>query len=226
MNTRAETEKSFWLKFLIIGLATLGYGLWGAKDALLDGPRRIEQAKIWEPLLNNKELEEKDRMAQWREAAEQNNWNSDRPAANITTKDAKEFVTWNYGVLVVCSIIALPCLIWCLMARGTWIESTDNGLRNSKGQELTLAQITKIDKAKWDKKGIAVVHFKTDAGVQEKFIIDDLKYQRQPTDTIMAWVEENVDDDLIVNGRTEVQIAADKAKAKADREQQLNETNS
>jgi hypothetical protein len=61
---------------------------------------------------------------------------------------------------------------------------------------------------------------------QEKFIIDDLKYQRQPTDTIMAWVEENVDDDLIVNGRTEVQIAADKAKAKADREQQLNETES
>lgn len=221
MNTRAETEKTFWLKFLIIGLATLGYGLWGAKDALLDGPRRVEQAKIWEPLLNDKSLKEEQRTAQWRVAAEENNWSTARPGHNITAKDAREFVVWNYGVFILCSIIALPCLIWCLLVRGTWIESTENGLRNSKGDELRLDQITKIDKAKWDKKGIAVVHYKTDAGADQKFVIDDLKYQRQPTDSIMAWVEQNVDVSLIANGRTEVQIAADKAKAKAKREQQL-----
>jgi hypothetical protein len=213
MNTRAETEKTFWLKFLIIGLATLGYGLWGAKDALLEGPKRVEQAKIWEPLLNDDSLEEKDRMAQWEEVAKANDWSPARPEHNIRIKDAKEFVVWNYGVLIVCSLIALPCLIWCLLSRGTWIESTENGLRSSAGQELSLKQITKIDKAKWDKKGIAIVHYKDELGSEKKFVIDDLKYQRQPTDLIMAWVEENVDESLVVNGRTEAQIAAGKKKA-------------
>jgi len=120
-------------------------------------------------------------------------------------------------MMTLCGLIGLPCIFWCLRTKGTWIESTENGLRNSAGQELTLDQITKVDKAKWDKKGITVVHYTDEQGGASSFVIDDLKFDRTKTDEIMAWLEENIDTKLVVNGRLESQIIKDKAKEAAEK---------
>ena len=81
---------------------------------------------------------------------------------------------------------------------------------------MTLDQITKVDKAKWDKKGIAVLHYTGNRGAST-FLIDDLKYERAATDEIMAWIEESIDTKLVVNGRLESQIAEEKAQAAAEK---------
>lgn len=222
MNKRAETEKFFWLKFLAIGLGTLGFGAYAGWDAIVEGPHRLAMAEVWEHIDHQVDLEQEAKMVKWRAAAKENGWSPKTPKKEIKVKSAKEFIWFNYGLLTLCWLIALPCLIWCLRTRGNWIESTQNGLRNSSGQELTLDQITKVDKARWDKKGIAVVHYTNEQGAST-FVIDDLKFQRAATDEIMAWVEQNIDAELVVNGRLESQIAADKAREaaeKAAREQQ------
>ena len=219
MKKRAETEKFFWLKFLVIGLGTLGYGAYAGWDAIVTGPHRLEMSEVWEPILLDSTLSEKHRDNLWKKAATEHEWPTKRPKKKYTVKDSKEFIWYNYGLMGLCWLIALPCLIWCLTTKGSWIEATGDGLRNSAGQELKLDQITKVDKAKWDKKGIAVLHYTGDQGAS-KFLIDDLKYERATTDEIMAWIEDNIDQELVVNGRLESQIAADKAKEAAEKASQ------
>lgn len=225
MNKRAATEKFFWLKFLVIGLGTLGYGAYSAWDALVVGPHQLEMAVVWEPI-HDSTVDEDIKTEQWKEIATKRGWDTKRPKKKYNVKSRTEFIWFNYGLMALCGLIALPCLFWCLKTRGTWIESTENGLRNSSGQQLTLNQITKVDKAKWDKKGITIVHYTNDQGGTSRFVIDDLKFERKTTDEIMQWLEENIDTKLVVNGRLESQIAADKAKEaaeKAARDQQIEE---
>ena len=222
MNKRAEVEKFFWLKFLAIGLGTLGYGAYAAYDAFVTGPHQLEMAEVWDPIHDSDQSEDA-KMKQWEEKASENGWNPKRPKKEYTVKSRTDFITFNYALMALCGLIALPCLLWCLKTKGTWIASTEDGLRNSAGQQLTLDQITKVDKAKWDKKGIAIVHYTDDSGGDRTFLIDDLKFERAPTDDIIAWVEDNIDTKLVVNGRLETEIAATKAKEaaeKAEREQQ------
>ena len=211
MNKRAELEKFFWLKFLLIGLGTLGGAAYGAYDAFVAGPDRLKQAKIWEPILLDESLSEEVKMNQWKEAAAEHGWKKSRPKKEIKIKSAKEFIWFNYGFTGLCLLISLPCLFWCLSTKGSWIESTENGLRNSAGKQLTLDQITKVDKAKWEKKGITVVHYSNDQGGISTFRIDDLKFERAKVDEIMAWVEDNIDSKLVVNGLLESQLATKKA---------------
>ena len=217
MNKRAGTENSFWLKFLVIGLGTLAFGAYSGWDAVVSGPHQLEVAKEWEPINLDETLSEEAKMDKWRAIATKKEWSLKRPKKKYNVKSRTEFIYFNYGMMALSGLIALPCLIWCLKTRGTWIESTENGLRNSAGQELTLDQITKVDKARWDKKGITVVHYNSDQAGQKTFLIDDLKYKRSTTDEIMAWVEQNIDPELIVNGRTEAQIATDKAQEAAEK---------
>ena len=217
MNTRADTEKFFWLKFLAIGLGTLAFGAYAAWDAFVTGPHRYAMAEVWEDIDHQADLTQEEKMAQWRPIAKKNGWSPKTPKKEIKLKSATEFIYFNYGLMALCGLIAIPCLLWCLKTKGTWIESTEDGLQNSSGQKLTLDQITKVDKAKWDKKGISVVHYTNEQGGTSTFVIDDLKFERAATDKIMAWVEENIDTKLVVNGRLESQIAADKAKEAAEK---------
>lgn len=110
--------------------------------------------------------------------------------------------------------MGIPCVLWYLKNKGTWIESTEDGLRSSNGQELKISQITQFDKVKWEKKGIGVFHYTNDQGAEEKFIVDDLKYDRKTTDKIVAWVETQIPSEMIVNGLTEVEYQAKAAEKK------------
>ena len=51
-----------------------------------------------------------------------------------------------------------------------------------------------------------------DQGRTSTFRIDDLKFERAKVDEIMAWVEDNIDSKLVVNGLMESELATKKAK--------------
>ena len=50
MNTRANTEFKFLLKYLLIGIACLGFALFSLYDGLVRFPARIPRAAAWEKL--------------------------------------------------------------------------------------------------------------------------------------------------------------------------------
>ena len=176
MNLRAQPERMFLLKFLVIGLICCAFAVYSAYDGFLAYPAEIPRAAAWEKL----QLENE--------------------ADAIQNK-----IYWQYVFIGLGLTIGLPCVCWYLANRNSWIESTEDGLRSSSGTELTLDQIYKFDKKKWEKKGIGVIHFKGNLGGTEgTFIIDDLKYDRKITDEIVRWVESKIPEEMIVNGQSEV----------------------
>lgn len=217
MNLRANAEKKFLLKYLIIGAACLAFAAWALYDGLVNYPSQIPRAQAWEDLqakIDGSEiLSPEDLSPMWKEISTKEGWSSKRLTDAHPVAAIEKNILYQYGFIAIGLAVGIPCIIWYLRTKGAWLESNENGLRLSSGQELQLSQITKFDKVKWEKKGIGVLHYTDDKGDEQKFVIDDLKFERKTTDQIVEWIETKIPAEMIVNGLTEVEYQA-KAKEK------------
>ena len=102
----------------------------------------------------------------------------------------------------VCTPLGLWLLYGVVAARGRWIEADEKQLRSSWGQELNYDQITRLEKKQWKKKGIAKVYYQAEDS-DKKFVIDDFKFHRQPTDEILRLLESRIDPAIITGGPPE-----------------------
>ena len=116
-------------------------------------------------------------------------------------------------------MIAIPCMLWFFKNRGTWLEIDGTQLSSSNGQSLDFSDIQTLDKKKWEKKGLATIHY----GVKKTFVLDDLKYARKIVDEMIAEIEAAIPADKIINGPTEVEIAKASEAKQAARQARLKE---
>jgi len=204
MTIRANADNKFLLKYLLIGLGCFIFGCFAVKDILIEGPLRMEIATAWEGLKADKSLDDGEIYERYKEIAkDKQGWPKKRPEKERqSVEKAREFVIWNYGYAIIGLGVGIPCLLWWLRNRGTWIEIEGDTLRSSRKQQLTVDQITGFDKKKWEKKGIGVITYQTETGPQ-KFVIDDLKYSRKETDEIVRMIEAKITHEMIVNGAPE-----------------------
>jgi hypothetical protein len=56
---------------------------------------------------------------------------------------------------------------------------------------VPFGSITGVGKKKWDSKGIATVRYELD-GQRSQFIVDDYKFEAEPTRKILAEIEEKL----------------------------------
>ena len=101
-----------------------------------------------------------------------------------------------------CALIGIPALLKWYLAKGTWVEGDETTIRSSKGKEVAIGQITKINKRKWEEKGLATIYY-SDNGKSKKFVMDDFKYDREPMGQLMRYAEANLTADQIVGGTRE-----------------------
>lgn len=202
MNLRATPESKFLLKYLVIGLGCLGFAIYSFYDGIFAYPARIPRAQAWEEL-SAEETDEQALVKRWREISKEKGWSSKRPTSEESVEAIENLIIYQYIFMAIGLGIGLPCLIWYLRSRNTWIESTEDSVRSSDGTEVKLTQIQKFDKKKWEKKGIGVLHYNAADGSSKKFVIDDLKYNRKTTDEIVCWIESKIPAEMIVNGPPE-----------------------
>ena len=212
---RASTNRAFLLKYLIIGVLCFAFFLWSTYDAFIKYPGKVERAKAWEVLLNDESLDDAQRQTEWKEIAKENGWNTKRPKKAESVDAIEQKILWNYLFMAVGLIIAIPNVLWYFQVNNTWIELRGDELSHSDGSKLRANSITKIDKKKWDKKGIALVHY-NEGGGENTLVIDDLKFERKATDAIMEHLESLVEREIIVNGKTEKELRAEKEKLIAE----------
>ncbi len=212
MNLRANTEKKFLLKYLIIGAVCLAFAAWAVYDGFVNYPSQIPRAQAWEDLeakiANSELLSSEDLSPMWKEISEKEGWDSKRLTDAHPVAALEKNILYQYAFIVIGLGVGIPCVLWYLRTKGAWLESSEDGLRLSTGQELKLSQITKFDKSKWEKKGIGVLHYTDESGSEQKFVVDDLKFERKTTDQIVAWIETKIPGEMIVNGLTEVEYNA------------------
>ena len=212
---RAIPDSRFLLKYLLIGLACIAFALWAARDGFIQYPKDLPKAAAWEELKADESLDDGQRDRAYKSIAEENGWPSKRPGK--TVHDIEQNIIWQYVFIAIGSLVGIPCIAWYLVNKGTWVETTDSGLRNSKGDELDFDQITQFDKKKWEKKGIGILTYQSKQG-EQKFVLDDLKYERKTMDNIVRLVESNIAPELIVNGEPELLRGKANAKKAASTE--------
>ena len=110
---------------------------------------------------------------------------------------------------IVATLVGIPVLINYLRSRNSWVECDGKTLRSSWGAELNLDQINEVDKKKWQTKGIAKIWYEKDGG-EQKFVLDDFKYDRAKMDEIMRQIESNLDRDKITGGPTQEEYDREK----------------
>lgn len=222
MDIKSNARSSYILKFLLIGLTALAFGLWNLKDAHFTYPAMRPHADAYlemqGPLNENGDamISDGDLQEAWAAYAEPR-------GLPITQPDLHDHIDFliksNYFIGGVFSLLGLWCLGTGLPAIGKWIELRDGTLSTKGGSDIALKDITEIDKKRWEKKGIAKVSATGDDGKVRTMIIDDLKFEREPTDQIMAEIERVAGEDKIINGKPESEYATLKLEKEAKRQE-------
>jgi hypothetical protein len=87
---------------------------------------------------------------------------------------------------------SLLMLGWALYNSRGQIRLKDEVLNVPGHPPIPLDKIESVDKAKWDRKGIAFVTYRTSGGQAGKFKLDDFVYQRSPIDQIFQQIEQSI----------------------------------
>ncbi len=192
MLVRANIDPKYVRQFLLTAAVFFAFALWFLFDGLVTYPRQRERALAYQ------ELVEEDRGDEWEQMAAERGWPTKDPG------DPKEELDIQIQ-LVLGGIAALPGLwfvIGFFRVRRRWIEMDENGLQSSLGQKLEFDQIEALDKRKWRSKGIAKISYRAD-GRRRRLVLDDWKYDRKATETILRGVESHLAVEQITGGSPE-----------------------
>ena len=93
--------------------------------------------------------------AAWTRLCDQNDWSIEYPGEPKNPYAIDQQFYMAAGIIP----FSLFFLFTLLRQRKAWVEADENGLRNSRNASLRFAQIEQFDKKRWDKKGIAWIHY-------------------------------------------------------------------
>jgi hypothetical protein len=189
MTIRAKSDPRFYLRFLLIGVAIFAMALWFLYDATIGYPKQHEQAVKYH------ELKEANKLETWPDVAREQGWPTDIPKNEFD-------IQGQYIWASVAALLGLWALSVVWLARGRWIEGTKTGITSSWGQSLDFANVITLDKKLWRKKGIAKITYQ-DGNRRRRFVLDDYKFQREPTGKILCELEARLDPEKIINGLPE-----------------------
>ena len=192
MQITAKTSKNYFFRLSLLTIFSIGGSLWFLYDGLVTYPQQRERA------LKYLEFKEKDQFNEWKAYAVEQGWSIDDPGK---PKEEIDFLK-QYIMSGIVAPFGLLFLFLLIRAYGRWIELNETGIRTSWGRELKFEQITALNKKKWDTKGIAKIVY-DDNGRKRRVVLDDCKYDVQPTRDILVEVEEQIGYEKITGGLPE-----------------------
>ncbi len=192
MTIRAKINSRHLFRLAAIGSFCFGLALWALYDGLVGWPNQRERALAYQ------ELDQEDRLEEWRKYATERGWE----VANPGPPKTEAAINGQFVMVGLAGVAGMWVFIHLLRSMGRWVETDGSGLKNSRGHQLQFNQITALDKKKWSNKGIAKVQYQAN-GRKKKFVLDDYIYERDSTDAILMMVEEKIGPEKIVNGKPE-----------------------
>ena len=219
MSIQATVSKKQLMRLSFLTLFTTVFTIWFLYDGLVGWP--AQRARWQEPWDAFQEIQEeyKDSVGgreAWTdivvEKVEAGEWDvaellEDAGGGRMLAKNPVEpkseaDITGQYFWAALPAPFAVYFLITLLRTLGRTMEADEEGITASWGPRVEYAAITKIDKKRWDKKGICRLHYQAEGG-EKTFIVDDYIFERPPTDEIMRLIEQKAGVDKIVNGKPE-----------------------
>lgn len=202
MPLRANISPGFVWRLGLVALFCFGMALWFLFDGTITYPRQ-RQRILADPELRERaevfeQLEKEGRKHDWEIVARDRDWPLEEPELPKTEAEI-------HTQLILAGVLVLPALLFLirfLLARKRWIEADETGLRASWGQQLGYDRIISLNKKQWAKKGIAKITYQEGAR-KRRFVLDDWKYEADPTVAILREVEARIDPEQIFGGLPE-----------------------
>ncbi len=143
----------------------VGFGLWFYYDGAITYPKHNERVAQFAA------AKARGAAAEWADFAEKNNWpGQDHPnpytSGEITVQFVLGTITAAMG-LMVCG--------WLLYSRGLKLRSDGQVVCGVDGKPVPMGAFVKVDKRKWDRKGIAYAIYEEN-GKRRRLTIDDYKF--------------------------------------------------
>ncbi|MEQ9454287.1 MAG: hypothetical protein RLN76_06810 [Phycisphaeraceae bacterium] len=185
MSAKAKVSSGYRWRLIIIGLACIGWALYCAYDGFYAYPA---QADEYAALQEFKEQYPEDWNTRWPDHALANDLAPD--VAKIKNRTNFDIYT-QYIMLAITGPLGLIFAFRAVTCGGWWVEVDDHGVRAHGNRSATWSQITDLDKTRW-KKGIAYLKYQDDSGASGKILLDDWKYERDPTREIVEAIEQHL----------------------------------
>lgn len=175
MSVEARVNPNWRLKWTLMALAMLGYTGLCFYDGLVAYPahdRRVAKSREYKVLTDEKKglwnWRSEQSTREWVEYAKSQGWSEDDPGDPYSDKDY--FAQWWQPAL--CIPGALAALSMVLVVSRQRLIADETGLTGTNGRKVAYDSIMSIDKARWDSKGIAMVHW-SEGEQKGKIKIDD-----------------------------------------------------
>lgn len=205
MTLRANFQKNYLMRYLVLSGVCLFLAAWFAYDGLIGYPRQMVYAQAFEEL---SDLEPIERQKAWRELTTERNWPERQPEKSA--EEIQNDIGGQYFWATLNLIVGFPALVLYIRSRGAWVESIPGGVKNSRGQEVLFSQVSQLNKKKWADKGIAKATYGDGAGTKT-FVFDDFKFEREPLGKMLRELEATLKPEQIVGGPPESDSGSDSA---------------
>ena len=204
MATRANISPNYLIRLGLVGSVCALGGLWFLYDGLVGYPAKRERGLDFLQFVEeHPDLDEKEKHDQWKERAAELGWSTDIPLNPDTGKATSQVeINEQFFYAAGAGLIGLGFLSRLVYMLGRWVETDGTTLRTKGGKQTDFAQITGIDKKKWQSKGIAFVNYQAE-GNKGRIRLDDYYYNRPATQTILRQLEAAIDPTKIINGKPE-----------------------
>jgi len=189
MSIQAKISRSYRWRIGVVGIAAIAFGCWFIYDWQVGYPKKralwLEYQSVVDPDGDGQLVDNFEKA--WAEHAEAKGLSTSKPK-QISETDIQTQLY--YGLP--CFLVGLPFAVSALLMGRRFVEADDDAVWDHKGTRATWDQVSEIDKSRWATKGIAVIH--VEGG--KRIVLDDWKYDRTPTQQIMARVESKVAGDV------------------------------
>jgi hypothetical protein len=168
---------------LIAGVAFAGFGVWSLYDGYVKYPK-VEAAF--------QEFFEQDRLEEWIHVAGEKGWKKEWKK-DSATGEAHIYSQWDirtqFIMAAACLPIGLTILVRLFLTLPKKMTAEEDAFVTTAGERIPYAAVTGLDKKKWDRKGIVIVHYELN-GVPGKTKVDDWIFKGGAD--ILRSIEENV----------------------------------
>jgi hypothetical protein len=188
MAVRATISKGYIWRPGVIGAMMLLFCGWFLYDGTVAYPLQQEIWNTYHQIVqDNPEGDPVEHARLWAEHAKSKGWPTNTPKKKIEDKD----ILTQKIIAGITAPVGLYFMATFFMARGRWVEADEQGVRTNSGLQTDYQSIKSIDKSRWSRKGIAVVHYGLD-GTDKRILLDDWKFEREETKRILAAIEERM----------------------------------
>ncbi len=170
-----KKQKLFIAIFL---LAVAGWFFW---DGKVGYPRSNER---WDA---QDQLEKDGRLAEWPAYAASQGWSEEKPHKRFKDDD----IMMQIALSIALSILGVIALAYWNTQKGRVLRSDEEAVYAPDGTRVPFGSISGLGKKKWEDKGLATVRYEI-AGRKGQFVLDDYKYDRDPTHQILAEIESHL----------------------------------